>query len=41
MNFIIARRGFAGVEGNGWANNKEQLADITYEWKKNFKPCHY
>ena len=33
-NFIIARRGFAGVEGNAWANNKEQLADITYEWKR-------
>jgi len=33
-NFIIARRGFAGVEGNAWANNKKQLADITYEWKR-------
>ena len=33
-NFVIARRGFAGVEGNAWANNKEQLADITYEWKR-------
>ena len=33
-DFVIARRGFAGVEGNAWANNKEELADITYEWKK-------
>ena len=33
-NFIIARRGFAGIEGNAWANNKKQLADITYEWKR-------
>ena len=33
-NFVIARHGFAGVEGNAWANNKEQLADITYEWKR-------
>ena len=32
-DFVIARRGFAGVEGNTWANNKEDLADITYEWK--------
>ena len=32
-DFVIARRGFAGVEGNAWANNKEELADITYEWK--------
>jgi len=33
-NFVIVRRGFAGIEGNTWANNKEQLADITYEWKR-------
>ena len=33
-DFIIARRGFSGVEGNAWANNKEELADITYEWKR-------
>ena len=33
-NFVIARHGFASVEGNSWANNKEQLADITYEWKR-------
>ena len=32
-DFVIARRGFAGAEGNAWASNKEQLADITYEWK--------
>ena len=36
-NFIIARRGFAGVEGNAWANKKEQLADITYEWNRVIK----
>ena len=23
-----------GVEGNAWANNKKELADITYEWKR-------
>jgi GNAT superfamily N-acetyltransferase len=33
-DFVIAKRGFAGVKGNSWAKNKEQLADITYEWKK-------
>ena len=32
-DFVIVRHGFAGVEGNTWANNKEELADITYEWK--------
>ena len=33
-DFVIAGRGFAGLEGNSWANNQEQLADITYEWKR-------
>ena len=33
-DFVIARLGFAGAEGNAWASNKEQLADITYEWKR-------
>ena len=33
-NFVIAERGFAGFEGNSWANDQEQLADITYEWKR-------
>ena len=33
-DFVIARRGFAGAEDNAWASNKEQLADITYEWKR-------
>ena len=33
-DFKIVRRGFAGLEGNSWANNQEQLADITYEWKR-------
>ena len=33
-DFVIARVGFAGVEGNDWASGKEQLADITYEWKR-------
>jgi len=32
-DFVIAKRGFAGVEGNAWANNKEELSDITYEWR--------
>ena len=33
-DFVIVRVGFAGVEGNDWASSKEQLADITYEWKR-------
>ena len=33
-DFVIASVGFAGVEGNAWASSKEQLADITYEWKR-------
>ena len=33
-DLVITRRGFAGPEGNAWARNKEQLADITYEWKR-------
>ena len=33
-DFVIAERGFAGFEGNSWANDQEQLADITYEWKR-------
>ena len=33
-DFVIVRHGFAGVEGNTWANNKEQLADFTYEWRR-------
>ena len=33
-DFVIARVGFAGVEGNAWASSKEQLADITYEWER-------
>lgn len=32
--FKIVRRGFASMEDNPWATSKEQLADITYEWKK-------
>ena len=38
-DFTIARRGFADIAGNTWANNKEQLADITYEWKRVTKIC--
>ena len=33
-DFVIAECGFAGFEGNSWANDQEQLADITYEWKR-------
>tara|TARA_B110000263_G_scaffold227191_1_gene219334 strand:- start:56 stop:547 length:492 start_codon:yes stop_codon:yes gene_type:complete len=33
-DFVIARVGFAGAEGNAWASSKKQLADITYEWKR-------
>ena len=32
--FVIAGRGFADAEDNPWATNKEQLADITYEWTR-------
>ena len=32
--FKIAARGFASAEDNPWATRKEQLADLTYEWKK-------
>ena len=33
-DFVIAECGFAGFEGNSWANDQEELADITYEWKR-------
>ena len=33
-DFVITRRGFASFEDNPWATNKEQLADITYEWAR-------
>ncbi len=31
--FVMTRRGFASLEGNAWASNQEELADISYEWK--------
>ena len=34
-DFIIVRRGFTSFEANPWATKKEQLADISYEWKRN------
>ena len=33
-DFIIVRRGFTSFEANPWATKKEQLADITYEWRR-------
>ena len=33
-DFVITRHGFASFEDNPWATNKEQLADITYEWAR-------
>jgi ribosomal protein S18 acetylase RimI-like enzyme len=33
-DFVVTRRGFAGAEDNPWATTREQLADITYEWKR-------
>jgi len=33
-DFVITKRGFASFEDNPWATNKEQLADITYEWAR-------
>ncbi len=35
MGFVIGSRGYASFDGNSWATNKEQLADITYEWRRN------
>ena len=35
MEFVIGSRGYASFDGNSWATNKEQLADITYEWRRN------
>ena len=35
MGFVIRNRGYASFDGNSWATNKEQLADITYEWRRN------
>ena len=32
--FVIVRRGFASLEDNPWATSQEQLADLTYEWRK-------
>ena len=34
MGFVITDRGFASFEGNSWATSKDQLADITYEWRR-------
>ena len=34
MGFVITDRGFASCEGNSWATSKDQLADITYEWRR-------
>ena len=34
MEFVITDRGFASFEGNSWATSKDQLADITYEWRR-------
>jgi len=33
-DFVVTRRGFASAEDNPWATTREQLADITYEWKR-------
>jgi ribosomal protein S18 acetylase RimI-like enzyme len=35
MGFVITDRGFASFEDNPWATSRDQLADITYEWRKN------
>lgn len=32
--FKIVHRGFASLEDNPWATRQDQLADLTYEWKK-------
>ena len=34
MGFVITDRGFGSFEGNSWATSKDQLADITYEWRR-------
>mgnify|MGYP001163674750 FL=1 len=33
-DFVIVKRGFTSFESNPWATSKEQLSDITYEWRK-------
>ena len=33
-HFVITERGFASFGDNPWATNKQQLAEITYEWRK-------
>ena len=33
-HFVITERGFASFVDNPWATNKQQLAEITYEWRK-------
>ena len=33
-DFIIVRHGFTSFEANPWATKKEQLADISYEWRR-------
>jgi ribosomal protein S18 acetylase RimI-like enzyme len=35
MGFVITDRGYARFEDNPWATSRDQLADITYEWRKN------
>ena len=34
MGFVIRSRGYASFDGNSWATKREQLADITYEWRR-------
>ena len=33
-DFRIVRHGFTSFEANPWATKKEQLADISYEWRR-------
>jgi len=32
--FVVVRRGFASAQDNPWATSREQLADLTYEWRR-------
>ena len=36
-DFVITGRGFASANDNSWATTREQLADITYGWRRSVR----
>ncbi|HIG59457.1 MAG TPA: N-acetyltransferase [Gammaproteobacteria bacterium] len=32
--FVVVKRGYASFADNPWATHREQLADLTYEWRR-------